>query len=57
MQATYEMWAQSLDQKDPLEKEMTIHSSIPARIESHGQKSLESYRKQGHKESDTTEVT
>ena len=28
MQETQETWAQSLGQKDPLEKEMTTHSSI-----------------------------
>ena len=28
--AMQEMWVQSLDGKDPLEKEMTTHSSIPA---------------------------
>ena len=28
--AMQETWVQSLGQKDPLEKEMAIHSSIPA---------------------------
>ena len=28
MQEMQEMWAQSLDQEDPLEKEMVTHSSI-----------------------------
>ena len=28
--AMQETWVQSLDQKDPLEKEMAPHSSIPA---------------------------
>ena len=28
MQETQEMWLQSLDQKDPLEKEIATHSSI-----------------------------
>ena len=28
--AIQEMWVQSLDQEDPLENEMTIHSSILA---------------------------
>ena len=44
-----EMWARSLDNDDPLEKEITTHSSILA-WKSHGQRS--------HgvaKESDTTE--
>ena len=30
MQETQKMWVQSLDQKDPLEKEMATHSSILA---------------------------
>ena len=30
MQETQEMWAQSLGQEDPLEEEMTIHSSTLA---------------------------
>ena len=30
MQGTQEMWVQSLDQEDPLEKEMATHSSILA---------------------------
>ena len=30
MQETRETWAQSLDQEDPLEKEMATHSSILA---------------------------
>ena len=30
MQETQEMWIQSLDQEDPLEEEMAIHSSILA---------------------------
>ena len=34
--AMQEMWLQSLGREDPLEKEMTTHSSILAR-ESHGQ--------------------
>ena len=51
-----ETWVQSLVQEDPLEREMTNHSSIlawkipcteqPDRLQS-----------EGHKESDTTEVT
>ena len=39
-----EMWetqVQSLDWKDPLEKEMTTHCSLPGK--SHGQKNLVSY--------------
>ena len=30
MQETKDMWVWSLGQEDPLEKEMAIHSSIPA---------------------------
>ena len=30
MQDTYEMWVQSLDGEDPLEKEMATHSSVLA---------------------------
>ena len=30
MQETQKMWVQSLDQKDPLEKEMATHSSVLA---------------------------
>ena len=47
-------WVQSLDQEDPLEKEMVTHSSIVPG-ESHGQRSLVGYSPWGHKESDTTE--
>ena len=48
-----EMWVQSLDQEDPLEKKMTTHSSILARKtpwteEPGGLQSV------GPKESDTT---
>ena len=35
MQETQQMWVQSLDWEDPLEKETATHSSIPAQ-ESHG---------------------
>ena len=45
----------SLAQEDPLEKEMTTHSSITA-WEFHGQRSLVGYSPWGHKESDTTEA-
>ena len=42
MQETEEMWVQSLDQEDLLEKEMATHSSVlPGR--SHGQRSLVGY--------------
>ena len=56
MQETRETWVRFLDQEDPLEEEVATHSSILAwRI--HGQWSLLGYGPQGHKESDTTEVT
>ena len=42
-----EMWAQSLGQEDPLEKEMAIHSSILAR-QPHGQRNLVGYSPRGH---------
>ena len=52
MQEMQETWVQSLDQEDPLEKEMATHSSILAGkvlwIEEVG------YSPWGHKESDTT---
>ena len=40
--AKQEMWVQSLDQEDPLEKEVVTHSSIFA-WKSHGQRSLAGY--------------
>ena len=43
-----EMWAQSLGQEDPLEKEMATHSSILARPP-HGQRNLVGYSPRGHK--------
>ena len=49
MQEMYKMWVQSLGQKDPLEKEMTTHSSIffftPVFLtgEFHGQRGLVSH--------------
>ena len=54
--AIWETWVQSLGWEDPLEKEMATHSTILAG-ESHGQRSLAGYSVEGHKESDTTEVT
>ena len=48
MQETQEMWVLSLDQEDPLEKEMAICSSIlPGK--SHRQRSLAGYIPQGGK--------
>ena len=50
----YEIWVQSLGWEDPLEEGMATHFSLlPG--ESHGQRSLESYSPQGHKELDMTE--
>ena len=49
-----EIQVQSLGQTDPLEKGMATLSSILA-LEIHGQRSLEGYSPQAHKESDTTE--
>ena len=48
-----ENWVQSVDQDDPLEKEMATPIFLPG--ESHGQRSLEGYSPWGCKESDTTE--
>ena len=49
----WETWVQSLDQEDPLEKEMATHSSILAG-KSRGQRSLVGYSPCGPRESDTT---
>ena len=47
-------WVQSLDQEDPLEKEMATHSCILAwRV--HGQRSLVGYHPWDGKELDMTE--
>ena len=48
-----ETQVQSLDQEDPLEKEMVAHFSILAG-KSHGQKRLAGYSPWGHKQLDTT---
>ena len=49
-------WVWSLNQEDPLEKEMaTTPVFLPG--ESHGQRSLVGYSPYGHKESDMTEET
>ena len=51
--AVQETWVRSLGGEDPLKKEMAAHPVfLPG--ESHGQKSLEGYGPQGHKESDMT---
>ena len=44
-----ETWVRSLDQEDPLEKEMATHSSTLAWRESHGQRSLAGYNLWGRK--------
>ena len=49
-----ETWVRSLGQEDPLEKEMTTHSSIPA-WEIPWTRSLAGYCPKGCKESDMTE--
>ena len=45
-----------LGREDPLEEGMATHSSILA-WRTHGQRNLVGYSPQGHKESDTIEVT
>ena len=53
MQELQEMWVQSLGHEDPLEEEITTHSSILAwEIP---QRNLAGYSSWGHKESDITE--
>ena len=51
-----ETWVQSLDQEDPLEKRMAIHSSTLVLLpgEFHGQRSLAGYGPWSRKELDTT---
>ena len=49
-----EAWVQALGWEDPLEKEMTTHSSILVWKKSLGQRSLVGYSPWGHKELDTT---
>ena len=50
-----ETQAPSLGWEDPLDKEMSTHSSILAWKRFHGQRNLVSYSPQGLKESDTSE--
>ena len=52
--AIQETQAQSLGQKDPVEKGMTTHCSILA-WESHGQRSLVGYNRWDRNESDKTD--
>ena len=51
----WEIWVLSLGWKDPLEKEMAIHSSTIIVWKIHEQRSLVGYSPCGHKESDMTE--
>ena len=45
-----EMWVQSLDQEDPLEKQVATHSVfLPGK--SYGQRSLVGYSSRSHKKS------
>ena len=56
VQETEETQLRSLDQEDPLEKEMATHGVfLPG--EFHGQRSLDGYSPWGRTQSDTTEVT
>ena len=50
------MWVRSLGQEDPLEEDVTTHTTILA-WEIHGQKSFVGYSPWGCKELDTTEAT
>ena len=52
--AVQEMQLHSLGWEDPIEKEMTTHTSVPAG-ESHGQRRLAGHSPRGLKGSDTTE--
>ena len=53
--AMWETWVQSLSREDPLEKEMTIRSSVFLPGKCHGPRSPAGYSPWGCKESDTTE--
>ena len=55
MPAVQEIWVQSLDQEDPLEKGMATHSSVLAWKIPWTERSLASYSPWGHKELDRTE--
>ena len=54
MQETQETWVQSLGWEDPLEEEMTTHSSILA-WKSPRTENLAGYSPWGRKQSDTSE--
>ena len=51
------MWIPSLGREDPLEEEHGKPTPVFLPGASPGQRSLEGYSPQGHKELDTTEVT
>ena len=56
IQETREVWILSLDQEDPLEKEVaTTLAFLPGKF--HGQRSLEGYSPWGHTESELIEAT
>ena len=57
MQELLEMWVWSLGWKDPLEEDMTTHSSILVGIIPWREEPGGLYSPWGHKESDTTENT
>ena len=57
MQELQETQVRSLGQKDPLEKGMATHSRFSCLENLHGQRLLEGYDPQGHKEFVMTEVT
>ena len=54
---TLETWVHSLGQEDPLEKEMTTHSSVLAWIIPWTEEPGELYSSWSHKEADKTECT
>ena len=56
MPETREAWVQSLDQEDPLEEGMALHSHILA-SETSWLEEPGGYSPEGHKESDLTEAT
>ena len=51
------MWAQSLDQEDPLEEGPGTPTPVFSPGEFHGQRSLVDHSPWGHRESDTPEET
>ena len=53
--AMQETWVRSLDQKDPMEKEIATYPSTLNLENPHGWRNLGGYSPWGHKDSDTTE--